>query len=277
MQQHLLFPWRFLLFFTPLITSSAFFTSSSQAATLAFSDSNLEFTNFSQSPVRVQTSADTNAITIAKSGMVDAIANATANFLVAPPTASNSSLSIAFGEGQDYLGQAESQAIVIGDFLVDPDKTFSFDFTTDLSLQTALDNPTEEKARATGNTFFVLLDTNNKDKESIIDFFDLMGNIMTPSNGNFIAEQQSENITLSDKSIKSNFGGNQESATAQVSGSLKRYFTNQTNLSLVEIKRNRAIVVTPEPSSNIALLFWFSVVSVVLAGKRKVTASIRCK
>jgi hypothetical protein len=239
--------------------------SPSQAATLALSEGALEFTRFSQTPSGTGTGTNTNTITNANNGRVDAFANAEATFIVAPPTASNSSLSQAFGEGRNYLGLAESEVTVIGNFDVDANTPFSFDFQTNLNLKTSIDDPQAENARAVGDITLELLDTASN---STIDFFNLTGNLTSPGD-DFIAYQKSDNITLSNPVTTSDFGGNQESATASVQGSLQRYFDSKASLTLIEVKRNQARVTAPEPPMSLALLFCSGVLSVALKGKRK--------
>ncbi|MBW4632711.1 MAG: hypothetical protein KME30_12685 [Iphinoe sp. HA4291-MV1] len=268
MKQHLGFVQHCVLFVTPLIASSALGTAPSQAATFAYSEGEFDFTNISQKPLGIGTDTDTKTIAIANGGMVDTLAYATATFIArpSPPEASNFSLSAALGEDKDYLGQAESKATVIGNFVVDANTPFSFNFTTDLNLQTSIDNPPAENARAAGDTYFALIDTDNN---SILDFFNLTGNLNTLGDNDFIAFQKSDNVTLSAPVTTSNFGGNQESATASIQGSFQRSFANKTNLALVEVKRNKARVTAPEPSSSLALLSCFSVIGLATKARRK--------
>ena len=266
MKQYQAFTKGFLLLLTPCIASSILAASPSQAATLARSEGVLEFTRFSQNPSGTGTATNTNTVTIANNGMVNAFANAEATFIVAPPTASNLSLSLAFGEGRDYLGLAESEVTVIGNFDVDANTPFSFDFKSNLKLETSIDNSQAENARAAGDISLALLDTASN---STIDFFSLMGNLTTPGDDDFIAYQKSNNISLGNPVTTSNFGGNQESATASVQGFLQRYFDSKTSLTLIEVKRNQARVTAPEPSTCLALLFSCGVIGVASKGRRK--------
>lgn len=268
MKQYQEFTKRLLLLVTPVIASCVLASSPSKAATFAFSQGKANFTNFSQSPRGVGTNTDTNTLTIAKDGMVTALADANATFVVARPSASNSSLSIALGKGRDYLGLAESEATVIGFFDVGANTNFSFNFNANLNLQTKIDNPPAENARAAGDISFALLDTNNN---SILDFFSVVGNLTTEGDDDFIAVQKSDNVTLKNQDINFNFGGKQEFAIASFDGSLQRYFGNQTNFALIEVKQNRATVKAPEPSTNLALILCGGVIGVVLS-RRKPTA-----
>ncbi len=69
---------RFLLLLTSAIASSMLAALPSQAATFASSQGLFNFTNFSQSPFSVVTDTNTKTLAIAKSGMVNALANAQA-------------------------------------------------------------------------------------------------------------------------------------------------------------------------------------------------------
>ncbi|KAB8331206.1 hypothetical protein SD80_027185 [Scytonema tolypothrichoides VB-61278] len=267
MKQRLRFVRR-VLFVTPFIASSALGTAPSQAATLAYSQGDFNFTNFSQTPLGIGTDTNANTVTIGNGGIVVALAQGAATFVTSPtpPEASNFSLSQALGESRDYLGEAESQAALIGNFVVNAQTPFSFDFTTNLTLETSIDNPPAENARAAGDIFFALIDTTNN---TVLDFFDLTGNLETLGDNDFIAFQKSDNVTLNNPVTTSNFGGNQESATAFIQGSVQRSFANETNVALVEVKRNRARVIAPEPSTSLALLSFCSIIGLVGKAKRK--------
>lgn len=253
MKQNLGFVRHFVLLVTPLVANLAI--APSQAATFAISEGEFSFTNFSQSPNGVKTNTDTNTIAIANRGKLDAVAKAQANFLTRSPEAFNSSLSSVVGSGRDYLGEAESAATVIGYFIVDANKSFSFDFSTDL-MQTSIDNSQVENAISDGVISFALVDTDN---ESILDFFSLVGNITTPSEDDFIAYQKSDNVTvLNNPEPTSNFGGDRESAKASIQGSVQRYEANKTNLALVEVESHRVSVAQnpeiPEPTTVLSSL-----------------------
>ena len=265
MKQYVRFVKHFLLLATPAIASSVLATSPSQAATFAFSSGNFNFTDFSQSPSATFSGTNANTLAIANGGTVAAFANADAKFVVAPPEASNSSLSVALGENRDYLGLAKSEATVIGKFDVAANTFFSFNFTGDLNLQTSIDNPPEENARASGDISFVLLDTAS---QKVLDFLSLAGSVITQGDSNFIATQNSDNVTLSHILEDHKFKQKQGFATASVEGSLQRSFNDNRSLALVEVKRNQARVQAPEPSTNLALLI-SGLVGVVLRGKRK--------
>lgn len=256
----------FFLVTAPILASSIFVISPSKAATFAISNSQVGFENFSQIPSDVATFTDTDTLTDGENGRVRAIANASANFLQIPPLAVNSNLSLAFGENQDYLGLAESQSEIIGNFDIEADTNFTFDFSAFLNLETSIDNPPGENARASGDISFLLFDIENN---NVLDFFSLTGNLSTEGENDFIALQKSDRVNISQRVVDTNFGGNEESLVAFVGGSYKRNFTDETNLALIEFKRNRVRVTAPEPSISLALLVSSGVIGVVLKRRRK--------
>ena len=268
MTQYLEFTKQFFLIATSLLASSVLAILPTRAATFASSEGKFTLSNFSQSPSIVSSDTASDTLAIEKGGMVEVLAQPQAFFLRSPLVGSNSSLSQAFGENRDYLGEAISEAQLIGLFDVAKNTTFSFDFAGILNLSTSIDEPSVENARASGDISFALFDT---EKNSVLDFFSLAGNLITEGDNDFIAYQKSDNITLNNPVIESNFGGKQEFATATVGGSFKSTFEKQTNLALVEVKRNRVRVSAPEPSTCFALLLSSGVIGVALKRKRQLS------
>jgi hypothetical protein len=267
MKQYQEFAKPLLLLVTPVIASSSAFVSlPSHAASLVLSEGAVEFTRFSQSPSDSGSDVSVDTFTIARDGNVNAFSTADAIFDAAIPRAFNFSSSQVLGEGLNYLGLAESTARVIGNFAVDAGTPFSFDFTANLNLLTSIDPPFLKTASASGDISFLLLDT---DTQSLLDFFSLQGNLSFPDNDDFVAFDAGENVTLSQPVTSFRFGGNEEFALFSVQGSLQRSFANNSNLTLVEVKRNQARVATPEPTTTLALLFLCGTVSVALKGKRE--------
>ena len=255
-----------------LIATASIFTSSVLnvepifAATFAVSNSEVEIENFSQIPSDVATFTNTETLTNATDGMVRAIANTDADFLQIPPFATNANLSLAFGENQAYLALAESQSEIIGNFEIEEDTNFSFDFSAFLNLETSIDNPSRENARASGDISLLLFDIENN---SILDFVNLTGNLTTEGENDFIALQTSDTVNINQAIADSNFGGKEEFLVSFVEGSVERYFADETNLALIEFKRNRVRVKASEPSINLALLVSSGVIGLVLKPRRK--------
>jgi len=257
---------KFFLVAAPALAVSALGISPSRAATFASSSSELEFKNFSQAPSTVESFTDTDAVAFEEGGIVEATATGDAIFSQSPAFAFNINLSEIFGASQAYLGFAESQSENIGNFEIEAGTSFSFDFNTDLKLATSIDNPPSEEATANGDITFLVLDIDNN---SVLDFFNLAGNLTTQSDNDFVGLEASDNVNLNEPSINSNFGGLEESLQASVSGSFERTFANQTNLALIEFKQNIALAKAPEPSTSLALLLSSGVIGVIIKLRRR--------
>ncbi len=233
---------RLFLCIAPLVTGSVFIALPGFATTTATSGAIVNIDNFSHNPSDVTTLTDTNTLTIATDGNVSANANAEASFLVAPSTpltqAYNTSFSTVNGDGNNYFGQADSFAGLIGyDFTIGAGETFSFNFNTFLGLETSVDNPSFESTSAAGNISFVLFDSS--DLNNPIDFFTLNGNLASQGGNDYINSQNSASINLISNDTKSSFGGMQESAVASIQGLFSRTFYSLTHLTLIEGKVNQ--------------------------------------
>ncbi|MBD2776829.1 PEP-CTERM sorting domain-containing protein [Iningainema tapete] len=263
---------KFLLSVTSLVATAI--ATPSQAATLAISQGELDFTNFSESFAAIERLNQGNTFAFTNGGFVTVQnIDAQTNFITEPPAASTSALSLAFGESKDYFGYSETEAKIIGNFDVEAGRSFYFNFIAALNLETSIDESPAENAGATGDISFLLFNTTdiqeqNSDFISILlanktnnfaknplDFFSLTGNLDTLGNKDFITYQKSANVTLFSEDSQVNFGDNQEFATAFISGSLQRYFANQANLTLVALRKSQVRVTAPEPSMSLALLF----------------------
>lgn len=287
MNQQIKLVKRFLLIATSAIATSLLANSPSQAATIALSDSFVILNEFSQNPIRTGTDTKTNTNTVANGddGSAIAIAQAQASFLsnpllpadtssdtdmninqlpmeppadidlgleeeiapllssLASPAAYNTSSSIVTGFGKNNSGRANSEATVIGDFFVNAGTSFSFDFITNLNLYASVDDPITENAAASGDILLALV---NPETDEVLDFFLATGKVDS-KNQDVLDYLGSSNISLEPLNQQTDFGSNQESADLIVQGSLKRDFEQDTNVRLVEFKRNQAEVAVPEP------------------------------
>ena len=286
------FTRRFFLLVTPFIATSSLVTSPSQAATLALSKGEFYLKNFSLDPEVTATVNNANTSTIAKDGEVSATNNANIDFLLEPPKVTNNSLSQAFGENKNYLGLANAEGKVLGNFFVNAGESFSVDFTAFLDLETSIDEPVEN-AKASADIDFLLFDTTDitdpnllddffeqilsnatsNIKKTPLDFFSLTGNVNSFNDEDFITNRKSEYISLSKQDTQFNFGGNTEFATALFEGSLKRSFATPTNLTFIQLRRSQVKVSVPEPSTSPALLFLCALVAVATKAKLKKTTS----
>ncbi|MBW4667161.1 MAG: hypothetical protein KME60_06865 [Cyanomargarita calcarea GSE-NOS-MK-12-04C] len=280
MNLYLEFVKRFLLA-TPLIASSAFFTAPSRAATFALSQGELKFTNFSQEFIGLEKVNDAHTFGSVNGGITQQINKANINFIATPPEISTSALSIAFGQDKDYLGLAQTEAKIVGNFDVDAGKSFSFDFAAALNLRTAIDEPPTENAHSMGDVSFFLLDTTNIDKPNLseflsnlslddtmilakntLDFFSLAANLNTSGKDDYLDKENSKNVTLTQLFQDDEFQGNEEFASAFIGGSLQRSFANKTNLTLLAVRRSQARVTAKEPAMNSVALLSLALIAI---------------
>lgn len=237
-------------FVTPLVTGLSLGIAPSSAAIIAGSAAQVAIENFSHRPTETGTSTNTNTQTIANEGTVISEAKADAVFLsnCHQLLATNLSQSQVQGDGSNYLGLAESQASILGDFSIDAKETFSFTFQTVLHLLTSVDNPQSERASAKGNISFSLIDTVSN---LLLDSFQINGSL-----DSFNVPNLSWSYNNSFNPTKINFDfltqGSATSMSLSTSGVYSRTFNSATNLRLVEVKNNLAEAVAepvPEPTT----------------------------
>ncbi len=286
MKRYLGFAKRFLLLVTPVVATSALATSPSQAATLAFSRGELYFNNFSENFSTIQRLNQGDTFGLANGGLVNLQNQAITDFVPSPPEALTFGSSLAEGESKDYFGLAETQGKILGNFNVDAGELFSFDFTARLNLATSIDEPPAENARASADISFLLFDTSDVPETNLSDFFtsvlsgvnnipknpldsfSLVGNLNSLGEDDLLAYQKSQYITLSNEFSQPIFGGTEEFALADISGSLQRSFDKRTNLTLVAVRKGQVRVTAPEPSTYLGTLLFFVLV-VAMKVKRK--------
>jgi hypothetical protein len=272
MKRYLELAKRFLLLTTSFMTTSVLSTSSTQAATLAFSRNELNLRNFSTNFSIIQRINNGDTDVFADGGVVTVDNNAVTDFTENPFTAFTSGFSSASGESKDYTGLAETESKIITNFDVGANQHFSFDFTAILDLKTSIEEPPVENARARGDVSFLLLDTSDIAKQNLSDFLTSLlsntdnihkipleflavnGNLNTLGENDFIIPRRSSNVTLINKRNESSFYGKQDLASVVFEGSLKRYFDKPANLTLVALRRSQARVTAPEAATNLALL-----------------------
>lgn len=246
----------------PIAASAVGFAPAANAATFALSEASAKFTQFSLIPESQEVLTNTDTQTIATDGEVSANSDAEAVFFATPPEAANFSFSEVEGDGADYRGVAASQAKVIGNFFIPQsakDKSFSFDFSLNLSLFSAIDDATFESANATGAIAFWIYGGSDPNNLSLLDFLTVKAFVNTPNNNDGLEFGKTANVTLTNNILSSNFGGLQESADASINGFYHRLFKGETYLQLVEAKSNEAsnqasAEAVPEPATTLAAL-----------------------
>lgn len=235
----------------PVVAASTIAALPGQAATFSLSAAETTLSNFSVVPSNIGTSTETDTLTVSV-GSGTAIAKALAGANFNPEVGENFSRSIATGSGNRYFGVAESQASLVGQFLLRPQETFSFDFASRLVLKTAISNSKTETAIASGTVLFQLIDNQT---ETLIDTFGLFAESSVPGTSGFPRFQPfTTGSTSTTLSTTSESKENSQFFSALFSGSYFRTFESETNLSLVEVKANRAAVEqVPTPSAVVGI------------------------
>ncbi len=254
------------LLVTPLVTSLT--VGIANAATIAGSAAEVSINNFSQRPTETGTSTNTNTQTIANSGFVISEAKADAVFIsnCHELLAANLSKSEVAGSGSNYAGLAQSQATVIGDFDIDAQETFSFNFQTVLNLLTSVDNRQSERASASGNIFFWLINTVTN---ILLDSFQLASSLDS-SSGLSLNLSASNNFTPTNINLNFLTQGSATSMRFYTSGVYSRTFESGTNLRLVEVKNNIAVAkselvseaeAVPEPTTILGTIMFLGFIA----------------
>lgn len=258
---------RFVLLGTSVVTSSVVAALPSQAATLSSSIGLANFINFNLVPFEISSLTNTKTLVLTELGSTIALAEADANFTVSPSVSAYlNSTNISNGEGEQYLGLAQTQSQIIGNFLVAANEYFYFDFNAFFNLEASITNPNLESAYANASIFLLLVDTSN---QTVYDFFGIFSNLTTQKDRDFLELQSSEAIQLTEIDNSSqNILGLQKSLQISVAGSLQRFFTSPTELTLLAVTSNEACVEAPqipqrcvqasEPSNTLALMFFLS-------------------
>ena len=231
-----------------------------EAATFATSTGSFSFGDFSQLPASVSTSTDTDTVS-SGDGSIITDATASAFFNQNPAFSLNMVVSEALGEGANYLGIAESEASVLGQFEILENTNFEFAFVGLLDLFTAIDDPVTEQAQATGGITFALLD----EAATVLTSFEIFGTLDTPSDGDELFVDSTPNLdwTIDDAVFFSGPNELVETASIVVSGEYSQSFDESQLLTLVEFKTSETFisrepvgqppVQTPEPGILLSL------------------------
>ena len=233
---------------TPLVSGLTVGIAPSSAAIIAGATVEVTIDNFSHRPNGNGTFTNTYTQTTANGGSVISQANAEAVVISKAHVwlAANLSQSKVQGDGNNYSALAQSQAIVIGDFDIDAEETFSFNFHTFLDLLTSVDNPQAERASASVSIYFGLMDTVNN---LLLDSFQLASGLDS-SRGLYV--EWSGSNSFNPTTINLNFmpEGSAAKSLLYTSGVYSRTFDSDTNLRLVEVNNNMAEAeAIPEPST----------------------------
>jgi hypothetical protein len=275
-----------LFFATPLVASSVIAVSPTLAATFASAEANVFLGNFNKSPDLSTVSAKTNTIAMTPVNVIShsdegehassasagdsatAIAEADSLFFTNPPAfAANTTLSEAFGEAENFLGFAQSEASVTGGFLINPapnsTETFSFDFT---AFSTLITSGEESEAKADISIVILGGTDPNPVNQTVFDIFSVSGELNTLGQDDVFSVEVSDNFTLDTFLPSGDFGVDLEEELADVlaMGSYQRQFDRPTYLTFIETKETKATVQdstqVPEPISTLGLLVFSGLV-----------------
>jgi hypothetical protein len=233
---------------TPLVSGLTVGIGPSSAAIIAGSAVEVTIDNFSHRPNGNGTFTNTYTRTTANSGSVISQANAEAVVISKAHVwvAANLSESKVQGDGNNYSGLAQSQAIVIGDFDIDAQETFSFNFHTVLDLLTSVDNRQSERASASVSIYFGLIDIITN---ILLDSFQLASGLDS-STGLYLDLFGSNSFNPTTINLDFMPEGSGAKSLLYTSGGYSRTFDSATNLRLVEVNNNMAEAeAVPEPST----------------------------
>lgn len=279
---HSKFGKKLILQVTPVVATSMLATSPALAATFAGSFGELTFTNFNQENTAFEAINDANAS--AETNSDDSIAEfdnfSRTNAEPTPLDISNVAESLVFGEGLSYDAFAETMPRFFANFDVSRNNTLSFDFTSILDLEAAVDKPGIENANAAGDIAFYLLDTTgtspenrfdflnstqlNSDRisqDNILEYFTLAANIDALGKIDSFNNTKSQNINLTSNFSISNveeindLGRSRAFSTSLFEGSVERYFERDANVTLLAFKNTKSNVKVPDKSSFWSVLF----------------------
>ncbi|AFY55425.1 hypothetical protein Riv7116_2944 [Rivularia sp. PCC 7116] len=276
---------KLILQVSPIVATSVLATSPALAATFAASFGDLTFTNFNQENAAFEAINDANASneTNADDSIADFRNFSETNAEPTPLDISNIAESLVFGEGSSYHAFAETMPRFFANFDVSSNETLSFDFTTILDLEAAVDKPGIETASAAGDIAFYLLDTtgispesrfdfldstqldsNKISQNSILEYFTLAANIDALGKIDFFNHTKSQNINLTSDFSSSaveevgDSGRSRAISTSLFEGSVERFFERDRNVTLLAFKNTKSNVKVPESGTS----FW----SVLYAG-----------
>ena len=246
------------------------------AATFANAKAKTSISEFSHIPTNISTFTDTQTAAIARGGFASTFANANANFDVyfclepgnCLTEAKSDSQAQAQGDGQEYLGFAESKAILGGyQFKIGENSEFSFQFSSILNLDVSQNSIVQEFAKATNNIAFYLFEDSS---QTLLDFFTF--NSSLDSANQYEVSIQNSNAFNVLSSPLSQIDGNLVSNSVLLSGFYSRQFSQPQSLSLITVQVSSSIVQAPEPSTSVCLLI-FGALGTALGLKNKAKIS----
>ncbi len=282
------FGQKLILQVSPIVATSLLASSPTLAATFAGSFGDLTFTNFNRENAAFEAINDANAS--AETNSDDSVADfknfSRTNAEPTPLDIFNIAESLVFGEGSSYNASAETMPRFFANFDVSGNDTLSFDFTTILDLEAAVDKPEVETANAAGDIAFYLLDTTDISidkrfdflnttqlnplqisENNILEYFTLAANIDALGKIDYFNNTKSQNINLtndySNFSVEeiNNLGRSQAISTSLFEGSVERFFEEDKNITLLAFKNTKSNVKVPESGTSLWSVLFAGLIS----------------
>jgi hypothetical protein len=246
-----------------------------QAIALSQSIGDFSFTNFSRRPVSTDSSAFTSTLTTGETigNDIEALADADAAFTAQPRAkAFNSVFSSAFVSSPTGSALAESEAGVIGSFLIDAGETFSFDFSGFVDLLSFTEQPSDFAIAALDARFSIF---SEGDEPTELDYLSLLTQISTPDSDDTVEVLNTSAVRLSQLDIINDTGATNtaENISVEVSGRYERFFAQPTTLTLAELKLSTAFsqsqAATDVPESSSPWVWLIGIGAAVALGRRR--------
>ncbi len=267
-----------LFYVTSCIGGTIIISSTAEAASFTNSKLSANFNNFQIAPIDPSADSQRNAVAISGTGVATANGDGTLDFVIdgANTFLNKDFQTTASGNNGSYFGIGNTSSNAIGNFLVDANQSFGFNFQTALDLISRVDTPDDGSTETFGDISFRLLD---EDTQNTVSAFRLASNINTNLldgiENDFLNPQATSNLRFTQVDNLSSFNSNNEFARSNITGSFQQVFDRPTRLRLVVDTQSRSCVQSPqnntpcfnkvpEPNNIGALLFgllslgWFS-------------------
>jgi serralysin len=194
------------------------------------------FSNYSQKPSGTLTSIQGE--TLVKSGVAEAIIDANATFKSDPTFSLLFGNITGIGFGGSFEGSANVQTKVVASFAVGAKQNFSFNFSADIKLTAKeIENDKTEYNKATSKTSFVVLDTKDINKPTVLDYFGIQGKLISSDQISDFNLGVSSHFTLKnyDKTTDINGNNGEDSLTVKVIGAYRNVFKGNSKITIVQI------------------------------------------
>lgn len=232
-----------------------------EASTVAEATVRVDILNFSTNSLLLSNNTTAFTEAIALGDAVANVNNAASLFQADPVRVQNLTEGISEGWGSYFLGRTNGTASATGLFWVEDE--FSFDFTTQLAVRTAVEQLTQEASAFAELSFSIFTSETLDGPVTLADSFTLAGFVSSRSTEDQLLLESGANTTLAplgcppegdSTCITQSFGGLSEVAAASVQGRFHQTFEQPTFVALVENQWSATQVRVPEPTSSWLLM-----------------------